>query len=475
MATDSTNLTFVRCPSCRSLVPAISARCRMCGAALETADGANDPAARRISRVRQRTMSSPYSELADAAQQIRHEPEVEAVEAPAAMPQEDLRLRSGATQVIPEAAKLTESHKSGFPMRGEDIADERDLDDGIASLASEDGDDDPLGAFIEEVDVDGRQDAVEAEATPEISVESSSEAPPEPVWNPLAEVPAPAYLPSEIEEEEPVNLVSLDPVDSAEEELPEISAEPVIEEELPVNKPKVVVETGLERKGVGLSFGARASRSDLTEEPQQAPEQLLSDPLDDLEPISTESYDTSHSEPVLPPKPDDLDDSDFYLSAATKQEEIFAQEEKMHVDTDLEESKSTELGKKGSAEKGSVVRHMPDAHGRLFGWLVSYADPDGQATELREGKFFITAKALKDNDLIITDPSISTPHSMVTVGGDLGLVVQDLMSDRGIFLRRRGRDTYVREYGSFEVNHGDWLRFGDVEFLITLIAHVGME
>ena len=35
MATDSTELTFVRCPSCRSLVPAVSTRCRMCGAGLE--------------------------------------------------------------------------------------------------------------------------------------------------------------------------------------------------------------------------------------------------------------------------------------------------------------------------------------------------------------------------------------------------------------------------------------------------------
>ena len=32
---DSTELTFVRCESCRSLVPAVSTRCRMCGAPLE--------------------------------------------------------------------------------------------------------------------------------------------------------------------------------------------------------------------------------------------------------------------------------------------------------------------------------------------------------------------------------------------------------------------------------------------------------
>ena len=39
MAIDSTELTFVRCPSCRSLVPAVSTRCRMCGASLDVAAG----------------------------------------------------------------------------------------------------------------------------------------------------------------------------------------------------------------------------------------------------------------------------------------------------------------------------------------------------------------------------------------------------------------------------------------------------
>ena len=32
---DNTELTFIRCPSCRSLVPALSTRCRMCGASLD--------------------------------------------------------------------------------------------------------------------------------------------------------------------------------------------------------------------------------------------------------------------------------------------------------------------------------------------------------------------------------------------------------------------------------------------------------
>ncbi|NDC37773.1 MAG: hypothetical protein EBZ48_06940, partial [Proteobacteria bacterium] len=64
MSTDSTELTFVRCPSCRSLVPAISTRCRMCGATLEASaaaeEGEQEP--RKSGRVRQRTMSESSAE-----------------------------------------------------------------------------------------------------------------------------------------------------------------------------------------------------------------------------------------------------------------------------------------------------------------------------------------------------------------------------------------------------------------------------
>lgn len=77
MATDSTELTFVRCPSCRSLVPAVSTRCRMCGASLEPeeAAAAEQPAQadEGAGRVRQRTMSKPKSELSNTVNKIREE------------------------------------------------------------------------------------------------------------------------------------------------------------------------------------------------------------------------------------------------------------------------------------------------------------------------------------------------------------------------------------------------------------------
>lgn len=114
-----------------------------------------------------------------------------------------------------------------------------------------------------------------------------------------------------------------------------------------------------------------------------------------------------------------------------------------------------------------------DMKGRLFGWIVSFKNPNGKAFELREGKFFVTKNSLKENDLIINDESISTPHAMVTISKNNGLVVQDLMSDMGIFLKHSKDAEYEKQELPFKITHGDWVKFGNVEYLVSLIAHVG--
>jgi hypothetical protein len=107
--------------------------------------------------------------------------------------------------------------------------------------------------------------------------------------------------------------------------------------------------------------------------------------------------------------------------------------------------------------------------GRLFGWLVSFESPDGRAIELREGKFFVTGSSIRVTDLVIEDASISTPHALMSVSADHGLLIQDLMSERGVFIRVGERGQYKREDGVVELKHGDWVRFGDVEFLVTVV------
>jgi hypothetical protein len=124
-------------------------------------------------------------------------------------------------------------------------------------------------------------------------------------------------------------------------------------------------------------------------------------------------------------------------------------------------------------KRDDALRPEETYAGRLFGWLVSYTNTKGVATELREGKFFVTRSSLKENDLIIGDESVSTPHAMITVSIDTGLQVQDLMSASGFYVKKRGSETFQREYYTTVVEHGDSVRFGAVEYLVSLVAHVG--
>ena len=65
MASETNELTFVRCPSCRSLVPASAARCRICNNPLEggAKSGGAPDAAKTAGRVRQRTISADAGEV----------------------------------------------------------------------------------------------------------------------------------------------------------------------------------------------------------------------------------------------------------------------------------------------------------------------------------------------------------------------------------------------------------------------------
>jgi pSer/pThr/pTyr-binding forkhead associated (FHA) protein len=76
---------------------------------------------------------------------------------------------------------------------------------------------------------------------------------------------------------------------------------------------------------------------------------------------------------------------------------------------------------------------------------------------------------MKGADLIIDDPSISTPHALMRVSGEKGLHVEDLMSECGVFVRAQDGAAYQREEDAV-LRHGDWVRFGDVEYVVTLAA-----
>ena len=506
MSTDSTELTFVRCPSCRSLVPAMSTRCRMCGATLD-AQGkqAEDPDKdKKSSRVRQRTMSSTgTNELSSAVSQLREQLE-------------------------------------GAPANGS--ADQ------IAS-------DDPLGPYIEEVQSTEQRAEVgklqPALQTGEIQlIQPLDVAPSTGLQGGFDSIPA---VPISSPRPEAVIMKSSEAAAAADG----LDAGIGIEEG---EKPRVIIESGGRRFGKpsGLSFGRKEEGAP---EDRAAQEERRAEPSVRIreEPvIAAKNVDRNFGDRPQPKRIDVQDApprTDTPRNDPPRQEQAPAggapghqtprgNNDQRHADgqrpgnkpeqrnndrrreepreenrregrrdeprSDRQEARRDEGRHEARREEskpeqrredrprqdersrqtppppardmkiaasrprdGAGAKKVESEPGRLCGWLVSYSDPQGAAVELREGKFFVSRSSLKPTDLIVEEESISTPHALITVIGGSALQVQDLMSERGVFVRRRGGDTYQRIEENVAAEHGDWLRFGDVEFLVSMIAQVG--
>jgi hypothetical protein len=461
MSTDSTELTFVRCPSCRSLVPAVSPRCRMCGATLDPSQRSEDSTfdQKKSNRVRQRTMSQPENELSETAGKIRDDEETES-----------------------PAPAVTETQVTSQVPQGRDI-------DSMA---------DPLSAYIEEVPVEEHRaqagDAGEAGAVPGAEA-PTEEAPPEVDSqgdNGAGSTSAVESLLSEpavVEEPVKAAQVPAEPEPQALESKPmeapknEVKA---AEEPQPFeNKSRVIVESGQKRGGrSGLSFGRPRDEEQRGDRPkgQDRPGQGTSE---------------KHAERVsgFPPprRPEERRGSEHRQNDQRQNDHSGGDRQRwnerdrnrgsqppppaMHKEQEQRnQDRRPAEGEAHDKPKHFDPRRIEKTSARLFGWLVSFSNPDGVALELREGRFFISRSSLKPTDLIIDDQSISTPHALISVNTQgQGLRIQDLMSESGVYLRRKATDSYQRITDTAKLEHGDWIRFGEVEFQLTVAAHTGAK
>lgn len=362
MATDSTELTFVRCHSCRSLVPAISTKCKMCGAALNSEE--------------------------DLAQDSDEE--------------------SGETNGKAELKETVDRIQSDI----EAVQDDLDSDEASAAGSEEEEIDDPLGDYLDDLS-DDDSDEVESEEDDSDDDDAREEK--------SAEEP---HVNGHSREAEPEDS---EDEDDAEEETP-----------------RVVRESG-RPKGRGLSFGKKGDASAPQEKKASQSEPKRERP----EPKQAQR----------PPEPKQAKPQPKQVRKPHQQTEQPQRQE--------ERAQSQERTERAPKRRGA------DLEGRLFGWLVSYADAEGEAIELREGKFFVSGRPIRENDLVIEDDSVSAPHAIITVSASKGLLIQDLMSEEGVHVRRGPQGEFTQEEEVAEVHHGDWVRFGQVEFLVSLVAHVG--
>jgi hypothetical protein len=459
MASETSELTFVRCPTCRSLVPASASRCRICNATLEAAgkggDGEGQGAA---GRVRQKTVTASADEVAD-------------IVAGASAPAQSTPPQGGI------AGGEGESDFGGTN------------DDGF----------DPLGAYLQDLDSgDGQGAAVVSTPIqePSVSVAASGGMLDDNDDFDLDLFDDPGFQEPVVKKPEPVaqRAPALEP----EEDPLDFLDDPIIDEP----SPPPVQRAPVEPKRAPVE--ARQEQSARPQVPQHQSKQA---PRPQRDPAPTPKQSQPNNQPMRPKV--------AQPQQPPRQEARPAREEQPRRDRPQQGNQNQQRGggdsgrsfagpkpqqnngggqkqqphhsqsQRQPAREEQETRHREDRQeprrphsggpragkiqsGRLFGWLVSFENPDGRAIELRGGRFFITGSNIRDTDLILEDQSISTPHALMSIT-DRGMMVQDLMSDRGTFVRSRGDSQYRREDGIIEVQHGDWLRFGDVEFLVTIV------
>ena len=406
MTTEETELTFVRCPNCRSLIPAIATRCRMCGAQFEKkGENAEPPAsteaggtAQRQSRVRQRTISASPEEVEqikrEAYQDDRGRDNGEH-EAPA---DNSFRLGGGAPrrESIPAPQRYDEPEQEPeHEMEPEPVEDDRPY----SGSAQDD--------FMEDVTA------------------TNVRTQPEP------------------EEEDEGGASSFRFVDQAQEQREDWSDEG--------------------------DFGGDDDSSEEEDEDEMGADDAGEDSAPNAAPARSEGKRRRRRRRKKRGGTQATNEIQAGGSMSTQQQNISAPSQQRNDAPRQQHHHEPRHSDSGRGDSGRGGMEASQTDGALSGWLAVFANnPQGESIELRAGKFFVGRQKLRGSDLVISDSSVSTPHCMITVGGD-GIMVQDLMSEQGTHLRRAGSDSYSPLQQPTAVHHGDWLRFGQYEVLVCLL------
>lgn len=166
---------------------------------------------------------------------------------------------------------------------------------------------------------------------------------------------------------------------------------------------------------------------------------------------------------------DDSDEAPEAVEAEPVEAPKSAEPEKFHK---IEEKKTQVISREVSmaAKAGAPERAEAGAEGVLVGWFVNYEqDSNGLSIEIRSGKYFVARQRLRDDDLVIPDTAVSTPHCLVKASRKGGLEIQDLMSEQGTFLKKKGSNSFVPVKDVESVEHGDCLRLGAYEVTVCLV------
>ncbi len=453
MASEPSDLTFVRCPSCRSLVPASAARCRICNNpldALAQSEGGGE-AAKGTGRIRQRTVTAAPQDVISAVAAAKTEKALAASAAPSVQGDDEfdplgayLQDLEGVDEVVATAPEALQLNSAAPAQRADDDDDDEEDDPFDLDLFDEPVVEKPTSAAPEQRPV--KQPAVHDPFDDEIAIDPVA---PKAVVAKEREAevrphtPMPAAQRREDQRPRGIEAQHGDGQQKGGGEARKNEARPPQRSEPQRSEPQ--------RSEPQRSEPQRSERMQEQRQNRPAPtQQRAPEPPRAPEPQR--------------PKRDERDERRQDHNRPAQQQPPEQRHEQGRRAGDPQQHAT--VSERTQASTGPKTGKMRP--GKLFGWLVSYESPDGRAIELREGKFFVTASSIKGTDLILEDPSISTPHALMSIS-EGGFLVQDLMSDHGVFVRHDERAEYQQEESLVRVSHGDWLRFGEVEFLVIIV------
>ena len=452
MASEPSDLTFVRCPSCRSLVPASAARCRICNNPLDSlaqSEGGGE-AAKGTGRIRQRTVTAAPQDVISAVVAAKTEKALAVSAAPSVQGDDEfdplgayLQDLEGVDEVVATAPEALQPDRTAPAQRAEDDDDDEEDDPFDLDLFDEPVVEKPTSAAPEQRPV--KQPAVHDPFDDEITIDTV----------------APKAVVAKEREAEVRPHTPMPAAQRREEQRPRgIEAQ----------------QGGGQQKGGGEARKNEArppqrSEPHRSEPPRSEPqrsERMQEQRQNRPAPTQQRAPEPPRAPEPQRPKRDERDERRQDHNRPAQQQPPEQRHEQRHEQGRRagDPQQHATVSERTQASTGPKTGKMRP--GKLFGWLVSYESPDGRAIELREGKFFVTASSIKGTDLILEDPSISTPHALMSIS-EGGFLVQDLMSDHGVFVRHDERAEYQQEESLVRVSHGDWLRFGEVEFLVIIV------
>ena len=430
MAGEDSDLQFIRCPGCRSLVPAAATRCRMCGQLLEQRrDEDNDQLVKKT-RVRQRTMSVSEDErealktraIEDGPEAFEEDGDPFPVEAEQEYTDEEpelpahVEVRGAQPGEIRREIRPRDLDDTRFDEESSVVADEDDEESDEAFDASSEGDaeDDAAGEAVG--DPNGEPGRKKRRRRRRKKKGAQQVQPSEPFAAPPPAAP--------------------DPVDPGPRQAPRFGW----------SRPEHVEAPRAERP-----------RSDWSRpEPERAPQREESRPF---------RVGQENGRPAHEPRPAPVAEEPRPFIAPRVEPAPVPVREAMR-----EQPRPVEVAPREPA--GSETPHRA-TDGDLIGWLVT-PDEYGRSVsrELRVGRYFVSRQRLRPTDIVFENPSISMPQCLLDATAE-GVAVQDLMSDRGTFIRRYGTEKFARVENTVQVSHGDTVRFGEFDVLVCLVPRGG--